>query len=138
MLVPAAHPSSVVEVAVVVSVDLQDPSPPSPLQLYDAVRVVVELNGVLVKGPDHINAAVLVGVLSNDRAQVVAVAVDVAVLGGVPDPRGVVYGHPALGGTVVIGVNPQYQPSVREVRGEHRAYALVDHPLLAVQDHSAL
>ena len=49
-----------------------------------------------------------------------------------------VYGHPALWGAVVVAVDPQYESGVREVRGEHRTYALIDHPLLAVQDHAAL
>ena len=49
-----------------------------------------------------------------------------------------VYGHPALWGAVVVAVDSQYESRVREVRGEHRAYALIDHPLVAVQDHAAL
>ena len=86
VLVPASHASGVVEVAVVVGVDLEDPRSPCPLQFDDAVGVVVELSGVLLKRADHIDVAVGVGVPDYDRSQVVTMAVGVAVLGGVPDP----------------------------------------------------
>ena len=46
--------------------------------------------------------------------------------------------HPALGRAVIIAIDAMDESRVREIGGQDRADALIDHPLVPVQDDPAL